>query len=462
MKIVRTLMLAVVMSLALFLATTGLHASAAPTVSRIVSNTNDGGDGSLRQAILDLNGFGYGAIIFNIPGSGVHIISPTSNLPALASSIEVNGYSQPGASANTSTDFLNTVILIELDGHLIPSNGVGLELQTGNTVRGMAINRFSETALLVRGDSNEITGNFIGVDPNGTTSRPNKIGIELSSTSSHSRIGDGTIAKINLISGNTNQGLEVGGIKNTVHLNIIGLDRTVAAVLPNALGIAVSGNKNKILDNRISGNTYSGIIIDGNANKVLLNAVGQGLVTAFGNGGDGVALYGGAKKNRIGGLGTNDRNYIVSNGGRGISVSDAASIRNKLSANTLSGNVGLAIDLGSDGVTPNDPGDLDTGPNMLQNFPRLRSADVATQRIRGKIKTTPNTSVRIDLYFSTLCSGSGDAFFYNASQTVTTNGSGKANFGFTAGETFHVGDRFAVLATTRDGTSEMSPCKSAS
>ena len=41
-----------------------------------VTNTNDSGTGSLRQAITDANGTGGGTINFNIPGRGVHTISP--------------------------------------------------------------------------------------------------------------------------------------------------------------------------------------------------------------------------------------------------------------------------------------------------------------------------------------------------------------------------------------------------
>ena len=42
-----------------------------------VTNTDDTGPGSLRQAILDANAApGLDTIAFNIPGAGVHTISP--------------------------------------------------------------------------------------------------------------------------------------------------------------------------------------------------------------------------------------------------------------------------------------------------------------------------------------------------------------------------------------------------
>src|SRR6476469_1816746 len=84
-----------------------------------VINTNDSGTGSLRQAILDANSMGGGTIGFNIPGSGVHTISPLSILPTITQTVIIDGYTQPGnggppASPNTNppTMGLNTVLLI--------------------------------------------------------------------------------------------------------------------------------------------------------------------------------------------------------------------------------------------------------------------------------------------------------------------------------------------------------------
>src|SRR5262249_29551716 len=68
-----------------------------------VTTTADDGPGSLRQAILDADAAPdpSNAITFNIPGGGVQTIAPASPLPAITSPISIDGYTQPGASANT-------------------------------------------------------------------------------------------------------------------------------------------------------------------------------------------------------------------------------------------------------------------------------------------------------------------------------------------------------------------------
>src|SRR5262245_53416398 len=66
-----------------------------------VSNTNDSGSGSLRQAILDANNnAGADTIRFAIPGAGVHTITPTSELPTITGPVTIDGYTQQGSSPN--------------------------------------------------------------------------------------------------------------------------------------------------------------------------------------------------------------------------------------------------------------------------------------------------------------------------------------------------------------------------
>lgn len=132
-----------------------------------VTNTNDAGAGSLRQAILNANASaGTDLIDFNIPGTGPHTIQPNSALPTITDPVVIDGTTEP--------DFAGTPI-IELDG-TNAGEVDGLVITAGNsTVRGLVINRFLEAngIFLQTNGGNVIEGNFIGTDVTGTTVLPN-------------------------------------------------------------------------------------------------------------------------------------------------------------------------------------------------------------------------------------------------------------------------------------------------
>src|SRR5438105_12212416 len=123
-----------------------------------VINTGDSGAGSFRQAITDANNnAGLDTIAFNIPGSGIHTITPTTDLPTIADPVIIDGYTQPGASPNTNPLTLgsgalgsNAVILIELSGSggAPGAPGLGLNISAGiSIVRCVGINRFAQSAI---------------------------------------------------------------------------------------------------------------------------------------------------------------------------------------------------------------------------------------------------------------------------------------------------------------------------
>src|SRR5262245_58199994 len=62
-----------------------------------VTNTNNSGTGSLREAVQGANATGAAdTITFAIPGAGAHTISVTTPLPAIVHPLVINGQSQPG------------------------------------------------------------------------------------------------------------------------------------------------------------------------------------------------------------------------------------------------------------------------------------------------------------------------------------------------------------------------------
>src|SRR5262245_24303465 len=82
----------------------GFFIAAPPELTRaatlLVTNVNDSGAGSLRQAILTANGtLNIPDIInFNISGAGPHTITLLTPLPAITDPVVIDGYTQSGAS----------------------------------------------------------------------------------------------------------------------------------------------------------------------------------------------------------------------------------------------------------------------------------------------------------------------------------------------------------------------------
>ena len=186
----------------------------------VVTNTNDSGPGSFRQTILDANESpGLDFIKFNIPGAGLHTISASSALPQITDELNIDGYTQPGATPNTSAIGTNAVLLVELKGRV-------LEVRAHNcTIRGLVMNLGS--GISVR-EANVCTvvGNFIGTDASGTID-VGGAGCTFIDSSAH-QIGSADVADRNLLSGN--------GIG--VNLNNV----TGSRIQGNLIGSAVDGH----------------------------------------------------------------------------------------------------------------------------------------------------------------------------------------------------------------------------
>ena len=167
-------------------------------------------------------------------------------------------------------------------------------------------------------------------------------------------------------------------------------------------------------------------------NQILCNYIGTDVSGAadLGNNVWGVYLADGAANNTIGGTASGAANVIAYNGSSGIAIENTAGDGNAFSGNSIFSNVGLGIDLGNDGLTPNDDDDVDTGPNGLQNFPLLESA-VATASdiaIVGTISSSPGTDFIIDFYASDKPdpTGHGEGKTYLGSFSLTTDAAGDA------------------------------------
>ena len=100
-------------------------------VSLTVTNTNDSGPGSFRQALLAANlstSTSPGKILFKIPGTGLFTIQLATPLPTITHPTVINGYNEAGATPNSLSQGDNAVILIGLVG---TGGGDGLAIIRG-------------------------------------------------------------------------------------------------------------------------------------------------------------------------------------------------------------------------------------------------------------------------------------------------------------------------------------------
>ena len=477
-----------------FLAASILHAN-----TYTVTNTNDSGAGSLRQAILDANGNpGADTIAFNVTGtgcdgSGVCTITPATALPVISSPVLIDGYTQAGAEANTNAEgALNTVLKI-----VIASPGdaglVGLDLSTGSdgsTIRGIVMNggwNYAFSSFFSTG--NAVEGCFFGTDTSGTTvpTPPNVRGID-AEFSDDFKAGGPSPADRNLVSGNSQSGITAfHGANYLVQGNLVGTDVSGTALLAGALtGIQIqTETPGAMIRDNVVGGANGGLEI-GDANDTVagMTVLHNWIGTDVSGGIDlGTKYYGILVEGRnvqIGGIAAGDGNVIAFNQGAGVLVlySTINVFSNPIRGNSIYGNgtanganflSTLGIDLGNPGgfaqggFTPNDLGDADNGPNLLQNFPLISSvtAGASTTTVDGVLNSLASTQFDLDFYSNAGCVGHPQDFLqgrtYLGSAQATTNASGNATFHVVLPVAIAAGEKVTATATDPEGnTSEFS------
>jgi hypothetical protein len=164
----------------------------------------------------------------------------------------------------------------------------------------------------------------------------------------------------------------------------------------------------------------------------------------------------------VGGTAGGEGNVIAFNGHGsvpgGIKIIGGTGFQ--IRGNSIHDNAVNGLDLGGDGVNPNDVGDADTGPNNLQNFPLIATvSNGATTELTGFLHSTPSTSFQLD-FFANACSRFPHDFLqgetYIGSTVVVTDGNGDTAFDAVVGAS-SPGDRISMTATSPGGdTSELS------
>ncbi len=290
-----------------------------------------------------------------------------------------------------------------------------------------------------------VQGNSIGLGSTGAANGNWRNGIRLEATTDAQIGGAGSAG--NVLSANVGAGLNLAcGFGDgtpipdpsgtTVEGNRIGTDRAAALRRGNlGGGITVDcgtgthvGGKSPALGNYISANgdsegVLAGLFDAGTDDTIQNNFIGVGAGGEnLGNVGAGVSI-GSSFPDVI-------DNTIAYNSGNGVEV--VVGTNNLLRGNRIHDNGLLGIDLGSDGVTANDAGDVDGGPNLRQNFPVLTGAvrSGTSLLVSGTLSSVANTDYTVELFANTAAdpSGFGEGETPLGTTTVHTNGSGVATF----------------------------------
>lgn len=321
--------------------------------------------------------------------------------------------------------------------------------------------------------NNVILGNLIGTDPTGKTGiGDSSAGVGIWNGASGNIIGGTSVAERNVLSGNKGSyGVAIGTANgNLVAGNLIGTDVTGTNALANAYGVGIfNGSQQNTVGgttagagNVLSGNNTYAIFISAAAaaNLVQGNIVGLDPTgtRAVPNSNIGIALFGGATNNLIGGTTANSGNIIASNLWVGIAVFDAFTTNDSFRGNSIFGNGSIGIDLNNDSTTPNDTGDADAGPNNYQNFPVITNTYgfSTTTVVLGRLNSLPTRNYALDFFSSPVSVPLGGKS-YLGSVSVTTDGSGNTTFAYTNSGGNFTGQYITATATIATGdTSEFS------
>jgi hypothetical protein len=357
-------------------------ASALPTITEQVTingytqagaSTNTLATGNDAVLKVQLNGINAGGV------NGLVLQAPDSTIRGLViNRFEGNGVLLSGSSAS-GNDVLGNFVGTNAAGNADLGNGddgVDAFGASDNTIGGTA----SGARNLISGNEgdgvqvvgglgtsgNEILGNYIGTDRNGTNALGNSEEGVLIFSVKDNTVGGTTAAARNVISGNGANGVRVSGnasigvaTGNEVLGNFVGTKANGIEALANTLdGVSIFdarvntvGGTASGARNIISGNQDDGVQISGNLatdNQALGNFVGtdENGTADLGNGNDGVEISSGADDNTIGGTAVGARNLISGNSGNGVQIiggllATGNEILGNFIGTTVSGNAAL-------------------------------------------------------------------------------------------------------------------------
>lgn len=482
-----------------------MAAAGAQATTFTVTHAGDPGDPactpgacSLRAAILAANvAPGADTIVFDIPGAGVQRIELASALPTLQPPLTIDGYTQPGAAANTLTaqqGANNAQIRIHLSGS-VNAVTTGFGAFSGPLLlRGLSLTGFTGSYLDFNAPANStqvytVEGCYLGVAPDGTPASPPAI--DAIRTFALTQIGGIAPAARNVVTGATRYLLSANNPRVVVEGNLFGVLPSGMALPPSAarpetalnivagvspspavfqdhrIGGAAPGARNVIGGARSFGismfcqnqaeTCFDGATIQGNA--IGVDAAGTTPLPNGSTGGGALSLFLPFANQRVtvGGVAAGEGNLIAFNQGFGVQIDTRNDARVAVLGNEIRGNTGLPIQFAQSGLLlPNDAGDPDNGSNRLQNWPQLLSVTrtMSTTEVSYRVDSSPASSaypLRVEFF---LAFGNGAEIFLD-SDTIAAE---QAQAVRVKSLPFVLFEALVATATDADGrTSQLSP-----
>ncbi len=378
------------------------------------------------------------------------IIDGTAFAPAVNGPVvDINTAAVVGTTVGVDAWMLPGVARPELE--ITDAGGIAVGLNVGasnTTIRDLAIFGF--------GAGGNHTGDISIQNVVGTLIEGNVIG-------AHANLSDpGAAAR------GTHQAITVdGGDNGTIRGNLIGYTGLAGVDLFNAAnGWLVEYNEIRGVgwfDPRWDGVNLLGVNGAVIQRNLITNNIGPGIDVANGSSNVTIdnntisnnAMLGGTERYGIDlqdafGANVLRKNIITGNAGAGVLLSLASSAN--ITENSIFSNAELGIDLNAgasvgvgDGVTLNDPGDVDGGPNALQNFPVILGAAI-NGVVSGTLNSTPLTTHQVEFFASAPGDPEGERYLGLA--MVSTDTSGNGSFLVTLPGPILLGEAITATATS--------------
>ena len=286
------------------------------TLAGVASGLTIAGGSSIVRGLV-VNGFAAAS------QAGILLTGGDTNL-LTANYVGVNGPGPDTPGTVAVPNRYGIVVEASSTGNTIDSN-----LVSGNVLDGIAL----ETAGIGASTSdNSVFGNYVGTNATGTGALGNG-GTGIDVEGNNNDIGGAFAGTGNLVSGNGGTGIDISvdeASGNTVRANLVGTDADGSAAVPNQRGMHVGGDLNTVgPGNVISGNTGNGLAIGGEEDDAVGNVVRGNTIgldapglARLGNA-NGIVLSSLTDATTIGGTAPEHGNLISANAGAGVQVAGA-------------------------------------------------------------------------------------------------------------------------------------------